>query len=176
MHIFDKYFTKYIDANHIKHKIESIAESINKNHNPNEDVVFLSILNGAYMFTSDLCKGLSFLPEISFVKVASYKGTKSTGIVSPLLGLDTEITHKTVYIIEDIVDSGNTIEFLYNYCKELQANNIFIVSLLFKPESYKKSIPIDYFGFSIPNDFVVGYGMDYNGLGRNLQDIYKIQD
>jgi len=174
--IHEKTFVPYILDEKIKDRVSFIADQINKTAlNQEQESVFVSILNGSFMFTSDLCKKLSFTPEISFMKIASYEGMNSSGEVSNMIGLNTNIKGKTVYIIEDIVDSGNTIEFLYNQFLEMQAKEIFVVCLLFKPKAYNKSIPIHFKGFEIPNDFVVGYGMDYNGLGRNFKDIYVLK-
>lgn len=174
-HIYDKEFVLYLKSKEIQDRISCISSQINLKSGDNNDIVFVSILNGSFMFTSDLCKEVNFDPYVSFLKVTSYDGLHSTGKINNVIGLDCDVAGKTVFIIEDIIDSGNTIEFLYNHFKELRAKDIFVVCLLLKPEAYKKSIPIDFIGFEIPNDFVVGYGMDYNGLGRNLKEIYVLK-
>ncbi|MFO7868134.1 MAG: phosphoribosyltransferase family protein [Bacteroidales bacterium] len=172
--LHDKYFTVFKQYSEIQDNIQKVAVSLENKISDTSQVVMLSVLNGAFMFTADLCKHFTCTPFISFIKLASYKGVKSTGSVDSLIGLDVDISHKTVIIVEDIVDTGNTIEYLYNLCVDLQAKEIFVVSLLFKSSAYKKNIPITYYAFDIPDAFVVGYGMDYNGLGRSLKDIYKI--
>lgn len=140
----------------------------------NEDLVFLAVLNGSFMFASDLMKEVSLPSKISFIKLASYHGTSSTGNVSELIGLTEELKDKTVVIIEDIVDTGNTMEKLFATLHQKNVKQIKVATLLFKPEAYKKSFPINYPGITIGNDFVVGYGLDYDGYGRNLKEIYVI--
>lgn len=140
----------------------------------NEEVVFLAVLNGSFMFASDLMKEVSLPSKISFIKLASYHGTSSTGNVSELIGLTEELKDKTVVIIEDIVDTGNTMEKLFATLHQKNVKQIKVATLLFKPEAYKKTFPINYPGITIGNDFVVGYGLDYDGFGRNLKEIYVI--
>jgi len=173
--LHDKEFQLYKKYSDIQDNIVRVADSLNSVLGTQKDVVCLSVLNGAFMFTADVCKYLHCTPYVSFIKLASYRGVESTGAVDSLIGLDISVEGKTLVIIEDIVDTGNTIEYLYNLCLELHAKEIFVVSLLFKPDAYKKVVPIFSYAFEIPNDFVVGYGMDYNGLGRNLKDIYVVQ-
>jgi hypoxanthine phosphoribosyltransferase len=126
------------------------------------------------MFAADLLKKVNIECEISFIKLASYEGTSSTGKVSQLIGINENIKDRTIVIIEDIVDTGTTVEVITNQLKELGAGEIKIATLLFKPEAYTKSLPIEYTAIVVPNDFLVGYGLDYNGLGRNLADIYVL--
>ena len=126
------------------------------------------------MFAADLVKHITVNCEISFVKLASYQGTQSTGSIKTLIGLDVNIKNRTVVIIEDIVDTGTTLEKLHDLLKHKNAKQIKTATLLFKPLAYKKTIPVDYICMEIPNDFVVGYGLDYDGLGRNLKDIYVL--
>lgn len=140
----------------------------------NEEVVFLAVLNGSFMFASDLMKEVNLPSKISFIKLASYHGTSSSGNVSELIGLTEELKDKTVVIIEDIVDTGNTMEKLFATLHQKNVKQIKVATLLFKPEAYKKSFPINYPGITIGNDFVVGYGLDYDGYGRNLKEIYVI--
>ena len=173
--LHDCSFRQYISHQKILQRISEMALDI-QSQKHSDNPIFLSVLNGAFMFTADLCKQLSCNPIVTFIKIASYSGTKSTGSLESLFGLDVDLKDKTVYILEDIIDSGSTVHYLYNLCKDLGAKEIFIVCLLFKPKAYKQSIPIFTYGFEIPNDFVVGYGMDYNGLGRNLKDIYIINE
>ncbi|HRD40020.1 MAG TPA: phosphoribosyltransferase family protein, partial [Bacteroidia bacterium] len=129
---------------------------------------------GSFMFAADLMKQIEIPCEISFVKMASYHGTESTGKVNELIGLNQNIEGRTVVVIEDIVDTGNTIEKLTSMLKDKKVKSFKIATALFKPSVYKKDIKIDYVGIEIPNDFVVGYGLDYDGLGRNLKDILVI--
>jgi len=138
-----------------------------------KDVLFLGILNGAFMFASDLLKRITFTCSISFLKLVSYKGTSSAGSVNRLIGLNEDIAGKTVVILEDIIDSGLTIENTMKQLKGYEPEEIKIAALLVKRENISKEVVIDYAGIEIPNDFVIGYGLDYNGYGRNLKDIYK---
>jgi hypoxanthine phosphoribosyltransferase len=128
------------------------------------------------MFASDLLKNLHIDCEISFVKLSSYQGTKSTSVVRELIGLDKAVHNRTVVVIEDIIDSGITMKHTIQTLANLQAAEVKIASLLYKPKAFKGDYPIDYIGIEIPNDFIVGYGLDYDGLGRNLEEIYTIID
>jgi len=171
--IHDKKFTPLISEQEINEKIRVIAHQIN--NLCLQDIVLVSVLNGAFMFTAELCKHIDSFPIISFIKVASYQGTESTGNITQLIGLQENIEGKTVIIIEDIIDTGTTIDTIYNKCKEKGAKEIYIAALVFKPNAYKGKAAIQFTGFTIPNNFVVGYGMDYNGIGRNLKEIYVLQ-
>lgn len=162
-----------ITAAEIHKAVTDVARQINidlKDKKP----LFLAVLNGSFMFASDLMKKVNVECEISFMKLASYEGTSSTGTIKQLIGINEEIKGRTVVIIEDIVDTGNTIENISEQLKELGVSEIKIATLLFKPEAYTKTIPIEYTAIVVPNDFLVGYGLDYNGLGRNLADIYVL--
>ncbi len=173
--ILDKSFGIFIDENTIKSKITELGKQISSDFE-NKSPIFLSILNGSFMFASDLLKETNIDCKISFLKMASYLGTTTSGTVKQLIGLNEDIKGKPVIVLEDIVDTGITIE---NIIKQLQAyepSEIHIATLLFKPEAYKKDIKIDYVGFEIPNKFIVGYGLDYDGFGRNLKHIYQITD
>ena len=172
--IHDKEFEIFIDEPTIQKRIEEIAGQINQDY-AGRHPLFLCILNGAFMFASDLIKYLKFFPEISFIKVASYQGLGSTGQIKSLIGLHEEISGRDVVIIEDIIDSGLTIESILKQLKDKKAKSIRLASLLFKPDAFKGSYTVDYKGFEIPNAFVVGYGMDYDGIGRNLPDIYQLK-
>ena len=170
--IHDRYFKPMISHNEIIRKVESIALEIN---NLNcKHPVFISVLNGSFMFTSDLCKYITLQPKICFIKIASYEGIESTGAIKELIGITEDLKDKDVFIIEDIIDTGNTLEYLYNHILKEKPKKIYTISLLFKPEAYKREISVNFVGFKIPNNFVIGYGMDYNELGRNLQDIYTL--
>jgi hypoxanthine phosphoribosyltransferase len=171
--IHDKKFEIYIPYEKIDAAIQSIADKLNKDL-PDKNPLFLSILNGAFVFAADLFKKLDFPCEISFVKLASYSGTKSTETVRQLIGFDEDLKGRNVVIIEDIIDSGLTIERVLQQLKEMGAADVKIATLLFKPNAFKAGYKIDYTGLEIPNDFIVGYGLDYNKHGRNFKDIYKI--
>ena len=150
-----------------------MAHQINETHK-DEEIVVVGILNGCFMFSSDLFKSLEMECKISFLKLASYEGTRSTGKVRQLIGLNEDIKDRPVIILEDIVDTGITIEHIIKQLQAYDPADIKIATLLFKPEAYQKTIPIDYTGFEIPNKFIVGYGLDYDGYGRNLRHIYQI--
>ena len=169
----DKQFTPYISEQKIAGAVKNLAIAINSDLKE-EFPIFLAVLNGSFMFASDLMKEVTIPCEISFIKLASYKGIASTGAVSELIGLTESISGRTVVIIEDIVDSGITLEKLTEILKHKNAKQIKVATVLFKPDSYKKTYKLDYVGFRIPNDFVVGYGLDYEGLGRNLKEIHVL--
>ncbi len=171
--IIDKTFRELISEEAINNRINEIAEQIN-NDLQGKDVVFLGILNGAFLFAADLFRKIKFESRISFIKLASYKGTSSTGSIKELIGWNEDIKSKTVVVIEDIVDTGNTLERVFGELVIRKASEIRIATLLFKPAAYQKDIHLEYTGFEIPNDFVVGYGLDYDGFGRNLPSIYTL--
>lgn len=171
--ILDKKFTVSIPANEIQIKIEQMAGQINDDLNDKE-VVFVVILNGAFMFASDLYKKVNIDSKISFLKLASYQGTSSTGAVKQLIGLNESLKGKTVVVVEDIVDTGHTLDSILKQLGGFEPADIKVASLLFKPDSFLYEYEIDYLGFSIPNDFIIGYGLDYDGFGRNLDSIYTI--
>ena len=173
--VLDKEFEISITHDQIQEAIEKVAEKIN-NELSEKDVIFLGILNGAFMFASDLYKNLTFNSQISFLKLASYTGTSSSGNVKRLIGVNENLKDKTVVIIEDIIDSGFTIENIIKQLKGYEPAEIKIATFLFKPDAYKMDIPIDYIGMEISNEFIIGYGLDYDGYGRNLKHIYKIKE
>jgi hypoxanthine phosphoribosyltransferase len=169
----DKEFKISIPANEINIAIESIAERINidlAGKNP----LFLVVLNGAFIFAADLYRKITIESEISFVKLASYSGTSSTSDVKELIGLNERLRGRTVVILEDIIDTGTTMQYLMNKLEYLGVEKVYLAALLFKPNAFRESFRIDYLGLEIPNEFIVGYGLDYDGFGRNFQDIYKI--
>lgn len=169
----DKQFSPYITFAEIQSKIAVMAAQINsdlKDKNP----LFVSILNGSFMFTADLLKEITIPCEISFVKLASYHGTQSSGDVKTVIGLDSNISGRNVVILEDIIDTGNTLAAFLPNLKNLNPASVALAALLVKPNALQHPITIDYTCFEIPNDFIVGYGLDYDGYGRNLKDIYKI--
>jgi len=172
--ILDKTFVSYLSASEIDVEVQRVANELLREYE-NEIPVFLVVLNGAFMFAADLMKYYTSAAELSFVKMASYSGTESTGDVTQLLGLDIDLTNRHVVIIEDIVDTGNTIVALYNLVERFKVKSINTATLFFKPAAYKQSIGIKYTGFNIENKFIVGYGLDYNKHGRNLGEVYQIK-
>lgn len=171
--VLDKTFKEYISEKEISVRLDAIAEKINIDF-AGEEVVFLGILNGAFLVAADLFKRINIKAKISFVKLASYEGTKSSGTIKELIGWNEDIKNKFVIIIEDIVDTGNTLERIVDELLIRKVSGIKVATLLFKPDAYTKEIPVDYIGFEIPNDFVIGYGLDYDGYGRNLPSIYTL--
>ena len=173
--ILDKTFREFIKEETIQLRIEELARQVNKDL-AGKDVVFLGILNGAFLFAADLFRRIDIEARISFVKLASYEGTSSSGTIKELIGWNEDIKNKTVVVIEDIVDTGNTLERIVDELVIRKASEIKIATMLYKPKAYKKKIPLDYVGIEIPNNFVVGYGLDYNGYGRNLPSIYTLME
>ncbi|NIJ43767.1 hypoxanthine phosphoribosyltransferase [Wenyingzhuangia heitensis] len=173
--LHNKTFEPYISSNTIAKAVSKVADEISKDYQ-NEIPLFLGVLNGSFMFCTDLLKQYNHSCEISFIKLASYQQTSSTGIVNQLIGLNEDLTNRTVIIVEDIVDTGNTLEKIVSLLKEHPIKEFKAASLFLKPTVYNKSIPIDYVGLEIPNDFILGYGLDYDGLGRNLAEIYKLKE
>lgn len=171
--VHDKQFEPYISAEEISKRIKEVAGQLNRDYQGRKPL-FVAILNGSFMFASDLFKQVTIEAEICFIKLASYKGTKSTGHVITAIGLDMDIIGRDVVIIEDIVDTGKTLSEFLPQLQHQQPASMKIVALLHKPEATVYPITIDYLGFSIPNKFVVGYGLDYDGIGRNMKEIYKL--
>ena len=169
----DKTFKVNIPSSEINKAVGEVAHRINLELTDKKPL-FLSVLNGSFMFASDLMKKLTIDCEISFVKVASYDGTSTTGTHKQLIGLNEDIKGRTVVIVEDIVDTGLTIENVINQLLTMEPAEIKIATLLYKPEAYRGKIELDYVAIVVPNDFLVGYGLDYDGLGRNLPDIYVL--
>jgi hypoxanthine phosphoribosyltransferase len=174
LQIHDKTFEIFIRGEEIQQEIATIAENINQEY-AGKDVIFIAILNGAFMFTADLMKRVTLPCEISFVKVSSYQGMNTSGRVDEVIGLNTSIKNKHVIILEDIVDTGITMDKVFTLLSAEHPASIKITTLLYKPEAFKgKHVP-DFVGFSIPNSFVVGYGLDYNEHGRNTEHIYQLK-
>lgn len=171
--ILDKKFKEFITEEQIRVRVEELAAQINSEL-AGKDVVFLGILNGAFLFAADIFRQINLEARISFIKLASYRGTTSQGLIKELIGWNEDIKNKTVVVIEDIVDTGNTLERIVDELVVRKAAEIKISALLYKPAAYKKEIPLHYIGFEIPNDFVVGYGLDYDGYGRNLPSVYTL--
>jgi hypoxanthine phosphoribosyltransferase len=172
--ILDKTFEPFLEQEEIQNIVSQMAKEMGvlKNENP----LFIIILKGSFLFASDLLKALSFDAEITFMQIKSYQGTQSSGEIKDIMGVPMNLKDRTIVIIEDIVDTGNTLEYLYNRLSKENPKKIHIASLLLKPDVYSKEIPIDFVGKEIPNHFVVGYGLDYEELGRTLPQIYKLKN
>jgi hypoxanthine phosphoribosyltransferase len=171
--VHDKKFQPYIGAAEIDMQIQKLAQQINTDY-ADKKPLFIAILNGSFMFASDLFKYIQIEAEICFIKLASYKGTKSTGNVITSIGLDEPLQNRHVIIVEDIVDTGKTLsEFLPQLVNQ-QPASLKIAALLHKPSALTHPLTVDYLGFSVPNKFLLGFGLDYDGLGRNLPAIYQL--
>lgn len=173
--VLDKTFVPFLSAEVLEKRIQELAAQINKDYfgkNP----IFIGILNGSFMFASDLYKHITLPSTISFIKLVSYKGTTSTGTVITSIGLEEDLTDKDVILIEDIVDTGKTMKEFISTLQKQSPSSISICTLLHKPEALKHPLKIDYVGFEIPNKFVVGYGLDYDGFGRNSQEIFQLAE
>jgi hypoxanthine phosphoribosyltransferase len=171
--ILDKTFREFITEESIQQRVQELADSINKEM-AGKEVVFLGILNGAFLFAADLFRRIEIDARISFVKLASYQGTSSSGTIKELIGWNENITGKSVIVIEDIVDTGHTIERILGELSIRKAREVRIATMFYKPGACNRDIHLDYVGFEIPNDFVVGYGLDYNGFGRNHPSVYTL--
>lgn len=172
--IGDKIFEIFLTDDEILQETTSLGKQLSADYEE-KDIVFIAVLNGAFMFAADLMKNISIPAEISFVKVSSYTGLTNSEEVKELIGLNTKIEGKHVVLIEDIVDTGNTIDKLLISLEKENPLSVKVCTLLYKPEAFKGIHKPDYVGFSIPNAFVVGYGLDYNELGRNLKAIYQLK-
>jgi hypoxanthine phosphoribosyltransferase len=172
--IHDKSFIEFLSHEEILTQVERIAQQINTDYS-GKCPLFIAILNGSFMFGSDLFKSLDIEAEICFIKLASYKGIKSTGQVTTSIGLDVSLKDRDVILIEDIVDTGKTLHEFLPQLHDQNPSSIRIASLLHKPDALLYPVKVDYLGFEVPNKFLVGYGLDYDGLGRNLKDIYQLK-
>ena len=171
--LLDKTFVKYINAEEIDEAIARVAAEIMLEYRY-DDPILLITLNGAIVFAVDLLKQLDFPCRISCVKLSSYSGTESTGTINSLIGLNEDIRGKRILILEDIVDTGRTYIHLHDMLMEAGAKDVRIATMTMKPDAYKADLPVHYVGLRIPNKFVVGRGLDYDGYGRNLPDIYQV--
>ena len=169
----DKRFKKFIPEEKILQEVERVANEINRDL-ADSNPLFISVLNGSFMFTADLMRYLTIPSEVSFVKLSSYAGTSTTGKVKELVGLNTSIEGRTVVIVEDIVDTGLTMQQMLASLQKQNPKEIRVATLLVKPDKLKVDLNLDYVAMQIPNDFIVGYGLDYEGLGRNYRDIYTV--
>lgn len=173
LRVHDKLFDPFLTSEEIQTRVTFIAEQLNEDY-AGKHPLFIAILNGSFIFASDLFKKLQIDAEICFIKLVSYKGSRSTGQVVTSIGLDHEIFGRDVVIVEDIVDTGKTLTEFLPQLYHQQPASLRIVALLHKADATAYHVPIDYLGFTIPDKFVVGYGLDYNGLGRNIPEIYKL--
>jgi len=171
--LHDKYFKPFISKSQIDEAIHKMAALVKEDCN-GEVPIFIGILNGSFMFVADFIRAYNADCEVSFVKLSSYEGTGSLGKVKELIGLTETLEGRTIIILEDIIDTGNTLEEIFNIFKNQKIKELKIATLFFKPDVFRKALPIDYIGISIPDKFIVGYGLDYNRLGRNLADIYQL--
>ena len=174
MKVHDKEFETYISYESILERTGEIADRINADY-AGKRPLFIGVLNGVFMFAADLMKGINLDSEISFIKLSSYQNTESTGNIQELIGLKENIEDLDIIIIEDIIDTGETIAHVVKKLNELGPRSVEIATLLLKPDIFNKNIPLKYVGFKIPHKFVIGYGLDYNGHGRNLKDIYQVK-
>ncbi len=174
--LHDRKFRIMIPAEKIDEAVTAVAERINRDYADKETPLFVGVLNGSFMFMSDLIKKIEFQNELSFVKLASYEGTSSTGEVKSLLGLNGSIEGRHVIVVEDIVDTGESIEHMLRDLEARRPASVSVCTLFFKPASYSKPYPIRYRAMEIGNEFIVGYGLDYDQLGRSLKDIYVVTE
>ena len=171
--VHDKEFVSYLSSDEIAEQVKRVASEINRDYEGKKPL-FIAILNGAFIFAADLFKQINVEAEICFIKLASYKGVKSTGKVITAIGLDVDLYNRELIIVEDIVDTGKTLAQFLPQLEHHHPASLKIASLLHKPDAMIHPIKIDYLGFTIPNKFVIGYGLDYDGLGRNIKEIYQL--
>lgn len=169
----DKEFRIFITAGKIEMVVQQIADQLNHDY-VEKNPLFMAVLNGSFMFAADLLRKITIPSQVSFVKFASYSGTSTTANVKELIGINEEIRSRNVIVLEDIIDTGITLDLLLNELIKYEPADVKIACLCHKPDAFVKSFKIDYSGMSIPNEFIVGYGLDYDGYGRNFPDIYKI--
>ncbi|MDD2294050.1 MAG: hypoxanthine phosphoribosyltransferase [Bacteroidales bacterium] len=174
--LHDKYFVPFISNEKINAAIDAVAVKINNDFKNREDIpLLLCVLNGSIMFTGELMQRLDFLCELTSIRLSSYQGTQSTGVTKQIMGLSTDITGRCVIIIEDIVDTGHTIVDLQKLLIEAGAGEVKVCTMLLKPSVYRQNVKLDYVAMEIDNRFIVGYGLDYDQLGRNFKDIYVLE-
>lgn len=171
--VHDKDFTEFLSAIQIQERVSALTAQINTDY-AGKHPLFLAILNGSFMFASDLFKQINLEAEISFIKIASYQGMRSTGQVVTSIGMEQDLHGRDLIIVEDIVDTGKTLHHFLPSLQQQQPASIRIATFLHKPEATLFEVPLDYIGFSIPNKFVVGYGLDYDGRGRNYGALYQV--
>lgn len=168
-----KNFRLFIRESEIQAEVTRIAQQMNREL-ADRDPIFLGILNGAFMFAGDLYKQLDFPCQITFLKLASYSGTGSSGSVKQLIGINRDLKDRLVVVLEDIVDTGETLDTIIRQLSGFQPSEIRVATLLYKPAAVTRPVKLDYVGMEIPNDFIIGYGLDYDGYGRNFREIYQL--
>ena len=173
IHVKELQFVPFISNHSIAVRVTELANRLTLDYHDKKPI-FLSVLNGSFMFTSDLMKSFLSPCEISFIKLTSYEGTHSTGDVKTLIGLNNNLADRHIIIVEDIVDTGHTVKNILELVMEQKPASVKILTLLYKPDAFKETFEIDYVGFEIENKFVVGYGLDYDGFGRNLDQVYVV--
>lgn len=171
--LHDKQFVPFIEEKQILEMAHQLATQI-RHDLAGKRPLFIVVLNGAFLFAADLFRHYADDAEITFLRVSSYHGTQSSGEIKKLMDIPEDVNGRHVLVVEDIIDTGLTIKFVSDTLKSKGASSVKIATLLFKPQAYRESLPIDYVGFKVANDFLVGYGLDYDGLGRNLRAIYKL--
>lgn len=171
--IKDKSFRVFMQETDIKQRVKALAEQMSKDLE-GKNPIFLGVLNGSFIFAADLMREMTIPCEISFVKLASYQGTTSTGKVKEVIGISEDLSGRTVVIVEDIVESGHTMKQMIESLGTRNPASVHICALFFKPEKLQEELDLDYVAFRIPDDFILGYGLDYDGLGRELKDVYAI--
>ena len=171
----DRTFEVMIPAEEIDKAVSKIADRLNRDYKKREKApIFVSVLSGSFMYLADLTRKITFNNEIAFIKISSYEGTQSTGCVKQQLGIDFDITGRDIIIVEDIVETGHSINHVVEHLRSKNPHSVEICTLFFKPEKYQYDLPIKYRAMEIGNEFIVGYGLDYDQLGRNLKDIYVV--
>ena len=173
--VHDRYFKPFISEEAIQKQVKRLAMEMNRDL-AGKDPIFLGILNGAFMFASDLYKQLIFPCQITFLKLASYSGTESSGSVKQLIGINRDLKDRVVVVLEDIVDTGVTLETIIRQLSGYEPREIRVATFLHKPEATVREVKLDYVGMEIPNNFILGYGLDYDGYGRNFREIYQLVD
>ena len=173
--VHDKDFVPYLSAQTIEEKVKELAARISQDYEGKRPLI-IAVLNGSFLFAADLFRNLSIEAEISFIKLASYKGTSSSGNVITAIGLEESLHERHIILLEDIIDTGKTLHDFIPQLDHQGPASIKIAALLTKPEALKYPVQADYMGFAIPNKFVVGYGLDYDGLGRNIPEIYQLEE
>ncbi len=171
--VLDLTFSRTIGEEEIQAEVTRMAEEMNRDL-AGKNPIFLGILNGAFMFASDLLKQITVPSQITFLKLASYDGNKTSGSVKQLIGINQDLKDRVVVVLEDIVDTGITLDTILRQLSGYEPKEIHVATLLFKPDAVQKKVSLDYIGFEIPDKFVIGYGLDYSGFGRNLPDIYSV--
>ena len=168
-------FERFIHHQDIAERIKILGQQISEKYR-GQKPLFIGVLNGSFMFIADLLRHCEVECEVAFVRLSSYKGTQSTGKIETVYGLEMSIVDRQIIVVEDIVDSGRTLHYFLEFIKQQQPSSVELATLLFKPEAVQFQVKLDYIGFEIPDKFVIGYGLDYDGLCRNLPDIYQLKE